>query len=105
VVGLADLDSDGRPDVVWRRPTDGANAVWLMNGVTATSVAALPSPADPAWRLVAVADLNGDRKADLVFRHQTSGANAAVFMSQLQAVGSAALPTVADASWRLVGPR
>jgi hypothetical protein len=99
------MNGDGQLDLLWRRSSDGQNAVWLMSGASATSSGALPSPTDVGWRLAAVADLNGDRKVDLVFRHQTSGANAVVYLNGLEVTGSASLPSVTDLSYKLIGPR
>jgi hypothetical protein len=44
---LADLNGDGRADLVWRNAATGATVGWLMNGVAPTSSAILVS--DPAW--------------------------------------------------------
>ena len=34
IVGTGDFNGDGKPDILWRNTTTGANAVWYMNGVT-----------------------------------------------------------------------
>jgi hypothetical protein len=53
VVALADINRDGKPDLVLQH-TDGTLAVWLMNGVQ-LSFAQLVSPPNPGgtWRVVA----------------------------------------------------
>jgi hypothetical protein len=105
IVGTADLNGDAKPDVLWRRGTDGLNFAWLMNGVTVTSGSALLSPADVNWRISSVADLNGDGKPDLVLRHRVSGIDIVVFLDGLNPTGLAALPQVLDTAWAIVGPR
>jgi hypothetical protein len=75
VAGAADFTDDGRPDLVWRHKPSGSNAVWVLGapGVLST-VVALPSLADPAWRIGAVGDFSGDGHPDLVWQNATSGA-------------------------------
>jgi len=51
MVGAADLDGDGAPDILWRNAATGANRVWLMSGITRTSTANLPAMA-AAWTMV-----------------------------------------------------
>lgn len=36
-VAVADYNADGRPDILWRRSSDGALVVWLMDGLTRAS--------------------------------------------------------------------
>src|SRR5262249_25232846 len=37
LVAVGDLDGDGKPDLVWRNPTNGNNYVTHMNGTTVAS--------------------------------------------------------------------
>ncbi len=32
MVGLRDLDADGKLDILWRHLTTGSNEIWFMNG-------------------------------------------------------------------------
>jgi len=54
LVGAADFDSDGKPDLIWQHRTAGWIGVWFMNGTSMTS-AALFTPsavADTNWKIV-----------------------------------------------------
>ena len=42
----------GKADLVWRNKATGQNIVWLMNGLTVTISAFLPTIADPNWEIV-----------------------------------------------------
>jgi glucose/arabinose dehydrogenase len=53
LAGVADMNGDGQPDILWQERTTGALAVWYMNGLAATSAAPLtPAEVDPRWRIV-----------------------------------------------------
>jgi hypothetical protein len=41
IVGRGDFNCDGRPDILWRNTTTGANVVCYMDGVTFTSCSSL----------------------------------------------------------------
>jgi hypothetical protein len=43
LVGTADFNDDGKPDIVWRNTATGENQVWYMDGITKTGIAALPA--------------------------------------------------------------
>ncbi|WP_164929342.1 FG-GAP repeat domain-containing protein [Gloeobacter violaceus] len=48
---FGDYSGDGKPDLVWRNYTTGANTLWLMNGTALGSTVALPAVASPDWKL------------------------------------------------------
>ena len=70
VTHVADLDGDGRSDLVWRNGTTGATAVWLMNGLARGGTAVFADA--PDWLVRRTSDLNGDGKADLVWRNRVN---------------------------------
>ncbi|UFP95214.1 VCBS repeat-containing protein [Gloeobacter morelensis MG652769] len=51
ICAFGDYSGDGKPDLVWRNYTTGANTLWLMNGTALSSTAALPAVASPDWKL------------------------------------------------------
>ena len=36
IAGIGDMTGDGKADVIWRNGSNGAVAVWVMNGTTVT---------------------------------------------------------------------
>lgn len=49
VRAVSDFNRDGRPDLMWRNGTTGANVIWLMNGATIGQSVELPPVQDTAW--------------------------------------------------------
>jgi hypothetical protein len=58
VEGLFDLGGDGRPNIVWRNPSQGRTDVWTLGGSTNTTFVSSQSISPPvtnaAWRAIPV---------------------------------------------------
>ncbi|HRA23521.1 MAG TPA: FG-GAP-like repeat-containing protein [Usitatibacteraceae bacterium] len=68
IADVGDLNGDGKADLVWRRSTDGATFLWLLDGFVPSGYADL-GVLDPAtWTLLGSTDLNADGKYDLLWR-------------------------------------
>ena len=74
IVGVADFDGNGTPDLVWQDPLSGAVQVWYMGGIGGNVVmsAANITNANP-WKVVSVADFNRDGHPDLLWQDPQSG--------------------------------
>ncbi len=74
IVGVADFNGDGYPDVVWQNPVSGAVQVWYLGGPLGNQlVEALDITIGNPWRVVSVADFNGDGHPDLLWQDPTNG--------------------------------
>ncbi len=94
----SDLSGDGRSDIIWNYGVSGGGAaVWLMNGVAATSNAGLNAPSN--WRVVATGDFNGDGKADLLWYNRFTGQTAIWLMNGIAQIGSAVIFSDASGGW------
>jgi hypothetical protein len=98
-----DFNNDGYVDLVWRHPSSGENAIWLMQGTTYLSGLRIQSVTDANWRIAGAADFNGDGYMDLLWRHRGDGRNAIWFMQGGTYLGGAQLSTVADLNWDIGG--
>ena len=85
---IVDFNGDGKEDLTWRY-YDGAFALWLMNGATATAQATLRA-AGSFWTLERFGDFNGDGKTDLIWRH-SDGRVELWLMDGLTTIGSSVL--------------
>ncbi len=98
---LADFNSDGRQDIVWRNTRTGEVTVWEMQGAaTAThylrmsaetgTLVANPGktllPAGIDWGVLTALDLNDDQCADLVLRNWQTGDLGVLFLRDQQAL-------------------
>ena len=73
IVGVGDLNGDGRADIIWRNRDTRDVAGWLMNGLTLGTTGVLAKAVPAAWEIAGVGDLNGDGKADIVWRNTDTG--------------------------------
>ena len=74
---VADINRDGKGDVIWRNYLTGENGVWYMgaaaNGEQRIGLGYFEKLADTNWQISAVADFNSDGYVDLVWHHPTAG--------------------------------
>jgi subtilisin-like proprotein convertase family protein len=98
-----DFDGDGKGDLLLRNNSTGQNIGWLMNGLTVSNSAFMPTIADTNWEIKAVGDLDGDGKADVILRNKVTGQNIGWLMNGLTVSLSAFLPTIADTDWDIKG--
>ena len=96
VAHVADLDGDGKADIVWRNSVTGETVAWRMLGATIAGGATLHTSAN--WRVVQVGDFDGDGKADLVWRNRRTGETALWLMNGL--AYKAATGLLAQADWQ-----
>jgi hypothetical protein len=109
IVGVADLDGNGHPDLLWQQDGTNEPVVWYMGGDDGSSLLSdkvLYGPL-PGWRIVGVADLDGEGHPDLLW--QQDGTNWPVVWYMGGADGSSLLSSKAlyapVPGWRIVGPK
>lgn len=64
--GLADLDGDGKADILRRNATMGETYAWLMNGKDPVVFGSVGTVSDLDWQIQATADLDGGGEVDLL---------------------------------------
>jgi hypothetical protein len=105
VVGVADMNGDGKPDLIWQHPT-GALSAWYLNGVVYAGSIDVPFN-DPAWKLRGVGDYNRDGHPDLAFWNASTGDTEVwIYTSGTSGVGFTRKPVARVSTvWNLMGPR
>jgi hypothetical protein len=101
VVGAADMDGDGKTDIVWRNGVTGENSIWKMNGNARVSTMNVEVFTDLNWRIVGVADFDGDRRTDLLWRNSVSGQNIVWRMDGSAHLGDLVVESVTDTAWQV----
>jgi len=106
IVGVADFNADGKPDILWQNQAGGQLMVWYMDGVQRTGVAPLnPSEVtDLNWKIAATGDFNDDGKPDILWQNQASGQLMVWYMDGVQRTGLSPLnpSQVTDLNWKIV---
>jgi len=72
VVGTADFNADGKPDLIWQHDTTRQVVVWYLGGAQGTifqSWGYLSSTGVPGWNVVGAGDFNGDGQPDVVLQN------------------------------------
>jgi hypothetical protein len=111
IVGTADLDNNGHPDLIWQQDDTNVVNVWYMAGADGNTILGAKTLFGqqifhPGLRIVAVADLDGDRHPDFIW--QQDGTNMPVVYYMAGTDGSTVLSVKAlggpQPGWRIVGP-
>lgn len=101
----ADLNGDGRSDLLFRSAITGDHLVWFLDGHTrvGASLFSPPKPASGNWTLVGTNDFNGDAKPDLLWRNNASGNFSIWAMNGVTRTSGVAFAAMSDLSNRVVG--
>jgi hypothetical protein len=104
--GVADLNRDGQPDLLWHHQGTGDLYVWFLNGLKVSWGSYLDPPrfADTRWQIRRVMDLNDDGQPDVLWHHQTSGDLYVWFLDGVAVSGGTYLTPsrFADTRWQIV---
>ena len=101
-MGLADIDGDGRSDLLWRTEL-GAMRAWLMNGLVLTSDTAFggASAVTAEWRVAATGDFDGDGDDDLMWRNTSTGAVSGWLVAGASVQSTAVVHPGIALNWRI----
>jgi hypothetical protein len=103
IVGLSDVDGDGKADFVWRHAPSGDLAVWLMNGLGVKASAVIASGIPLSWQIVGFGDVDGDHKDDFVWRQTQTGDVAFWLMNGTTVKAAPVISVGVPLSWRIAG--
>ena len=105
VAGLADVNNDSQPDIVWQGP-DSAVVVWFMNGLAAFNGPLLTNLPRQKSQIAGLGDLNEDGQLDLILRN-SRGRLSVWWMNTTNRLGAASIQRgeAVSSAWKLVAPK
>lgn len=105
--GVADIDGNGKADLIWQHATQGSLAAWLMNGteVVSTRMLSLDRVSDLDWQIAGAGDVDRDGRADLIWQHRTTGGLAVWFMNgtDVRSTQFLSIDRIRDSNWHIRG--
>jgi hypothetical protein len=105
VVGIADLNGDGKAEILWRHTTSNNIASWIMNGAQSIQGNTVALGVDSNWSVKGVADVTRDGHADVVWYHAPSGSVAVWKMINGQLDSGQIIASGVAHEWKIVGVR
>ena len=115
IVGVGDLNGNGRADIVWHHRDTGETQIWYMDGHqlvgrgTVLGEDGNPALVNLPFEIVGVGDLNGNGRADIVWHHRDTGETQVWYMDGHQLVGRGTVlgedgnPTLVNLPFQIVG--
>ncbi len=105
IIGAADLNGDGRSDILYRNGVTGQVHGLLMNGGAVSGSGQLHVEPNSAWKVASFGDYNGDGRADLLWRNESTGQ---VYMMLIGPTGLTIqsqnmVYTESNTAWRVLG--
>jgi hypothetical protein len=101
IVATADMNGDGKSDLILVNLWTNTIGVWYMSGTSMIGSAILRT-LPPNWFLAGVADMDNDGKADLILRNRDTGVLVVSFVSGPRSGTYVNLGTI-PLSWELIG--
>src|SRR6266536_602125 len=109
IVGVGDMNGDGKADIVWHNSSTGETQVWYMDGHrlgdrgTVLGLDGNAALIGPPFSIVGVGDMNGDGKADIVWHNSSTGETQVWYMDGHR-LGDRGTVLGLDGNAALIGP-
>ena len=93
-----------RADLVWRNPSSGQNAIWVMNSNTLVSSYYTNPVSDSNWKIQGSNDFNGDGISDYLWRNVATGQNAIWLINADNTLRTGIyISPIGDPNWQIAG--
>lgn len=105
VVGVADFNGDGYPDLVFQNHASHIISFVAMQGTQVTGRATLPLAPYVDYNVVGLGDFNGDGNPDLLFQNARTGQLTYWLLNRTTYSGWGNLPAPSSLDWNVAGVR
>jgi len=105
VVGVADLNGDGFPDLVFQNRVSRAISFVAMQGMQTVGGMTFPLVPAAGNNVVGLGDFNGDGSPDLLFQNATTGQLTYWLLDHTAFLGGGNLPAPFSLDWKVGGGR
>ena len=115
IVGVNDMNGDGKPDIAWHNAATGETQIWYMEGHKVAGRATVLGENGSAtfiglpWSIVGTNDFNQDGKADILWHNAAAGQTQIWYMEGHKVAGRATVlgengsATFIGLPWSIVG--
>jgi hypothetical protein len=108
VVGAADFNGDGTPDLIWQNDSTRQTTVWNMGGAQGTTMLGWSylSGSVPGWTVAGAADFNADGHPDLIWQNDSTRQTTVWYMGGAQGTTMLGWSYLSGSvpGWKVVGP-
>ena len=101
MMGSADFNADGQPDILWQNSSTRQGGIWIMHGAVCVCSVNL-GIISPGWEIATAADFNGDGKSDIVWQNTSTGQRVVWIMNGAMYISSINIGVLSPA-WEIVG--
>jgi hypothetical protein len=103
IVGLGDINGDGRTDILWRKLSNGQIWAYIMDGTDRIDQGPVVTLSPDVWSFVGVGDFNHDDRDDLVWRKASSGKVVVQLLDGFTVIDEGTVGTLNPKLWAIVG--
>jgi hypothetical protein len=103
VAGSADMNQDGKRDLILQSSTTNQIAIWYLNGTAVTGQATLSATPASGLRVAAVGDVIGDHGPDIILQNTTTGQVGLWSLNGTKVVSGGYLTMALPSGWSIRG--
>jgi hypothetical protein len=115
IVGVGDMNGNGKADIVWHNSSTNETQIWFMNAEKVTTRRVVvgedgkQTNIGPPWSIFGIGDMNGNGKADIVWHNSSTNEIQIWFMNgesrttRRTVVGEDGKPIFVGVPWSIVG--
>ncbi|MBF0338103.1 MAG: VCBS repeat-containing protein [Nitrospirae bacterium] len=97
-----DFNGDGKSDILWQNSRTGQVGIWLMDGLSVSSMGSPITISDLNWHIKQVEDFNKDGKYDIIWQNTSLGLIVVWYMYGMNISNYKAISLVPSSDWDII---